>query len=508
MRQGRISAFLLFVVLVLCPVMVLSASSVFDSSLSPSEDDNFFEASARLWIPEESSTINAIVIVLGGTDSDGRSAIEDRGWREFAKKKKLALLGCFFRGDGEPYEDAKGGSGKALVGMINDLAEKSGRFDLRDAPLIFVGHSAGAMFSYNFTCWKPDAVAAFVSIKSGPISTTENAQAFTVPGLFIVGEFDLSGRVQSTASAFLAPAVGKSRWAFALEPQGGHGSSPSIRALVFAYLSDVLSLQETSARAGKFERFGIARCLENPKREIGDPTELGAAWLPGTRSVRVWESFVQPSDLTEFARSGGKDDQSPARVFSPLEFGSIDISRNTDGFQKTFVVTLPPDAEGIFRSKDKRLEVIEPKPNAGRHQTVTLKLVPGGLSPGVFRSSIEFIAQDRETASFPVTARIITDYQAKPSSLYVGVIPRGSLTEMKVLLSSGTDTPLEVSSIRSSHPAFAQVVSGGDGVLLCRFDASKGLGNQSGYFEVMLSGIPKRQLRIPFIAWVSKKTIL
>lgn len=505
--------FLCWIVSLCQAISALAESGFFEVNVPPKETDNFYEARARLWIPNNASKIkiNAVLVLLNGTDSDARSSVSKPEWQALAREHNLALLGCYFRGDGEPYENAAGGSGEALLRMLRIVADESRLPGLSDSPLLIIGHSAGAMFAYNFTCWRPETVLAFVSLKSGPILPAKNLKATGVPGLFIVGESDLVSRVRSTATAYLKTPGEERFWAFALEPQGGHGSSDAIRFLIRTYLEDILSLAKDKFLPGR---------IRNPKsrgvvRQLRDPSQLSKftyssvkeeAWLPGSASDSAWQKFVQAVRITEFAKDGGKEDSRSNVSSLTLKFGKLDLRDQKESFKKSFVLNDPILQGSSFLSRDNRLSVVEVKELGPGKYILTLQILVDQLGPGFFRSSVNAISPSKGNASIPVSGQLVANYSATPSSLYVGVIPRDQVSEMQIALNYDDGKPLEVSSIRSSRPGFASARQIENGKLLCRFDGGQGLGNQSGHFDVTLVGSPKRKLKIVFIAWVSKRT--
>ncbi len=485
-------------------------SDTFDASIAPRNDDNFYEARTRLWIPDQVKKINGILVLLNGTDSDARASVENPDWQEFARKERLALIGCYFRGDGEPYEDAKGGSGDALLEMIRLLAEQSGRGDLRDARLLFVGHSAGAMFSFNFTCWKPKKVLSFVLIKSGPINSTSNGEAAKVTGLFIIGESDLPCRVQSAATAFSdARTQFDARWALAVEPNGGHGSSSTVATLARTYLQDALALLLKEGTST--DQIDLYVSLGKPLDAItsNNPDKSDTAWLPGHTSKMMWSRFVKPISLHEIAANGGIEERK-ALATNPtfLDLGQIDVRERRNDVQKTFLVSIPDIDNGKCRffTDDKRMEVAYEKKSADQF-TVSLRVATEWLKSGFFRSRVGIETDTMGRTFLPVVGKIRTNYRAKPASLYVGVLPRGAVSEMNVTLLSESGEAMKVSGIKSSNPGFAQARVEDSGKISCHFDGKQNLGNQSGYFEVSHPGSGESELRIPFIAWVSKRSM-
>ncbi len=271
----------------------LSKDIILDTFVEPSAEDNFYEARSRIWMPEDASRLSGILVLLQGTDSDARGMVSDPGWQNFAKTEKLALMGCYFRGDGEPYEQASGGSGEALQKMIEQFSRMNGGNGLSKKPLLLAGFSAGAMYSYNFACWKPDRTLGFASIKSGPISPTSSIAALNVPGLIILGINDEPRRLKSVLEAWSESPAANRRWALAIEPESGHEWTRKCTELVQSYFSSILRVKAVQKTA----EAGEVREISNPGKRCEARSE-SAVWLPNARFARAWSDFTLP---TEFA---------------------------------------------------------------------------------------------------------------------------------------------------------------------------------------------------------------
>ena len=77
---------------------------------------------------------------------------------------------------GGGYYEADKGSGAALLESIKAFGVESKHPELEHAPLLLWGHSARGQFNYDFTCWKPDRVIAFVANKGAYyVSISTNA---------------------------------------------------------------------------------------------------------------------------------------------------------------------------------------------------------------------------------------------------------------------------------------------------------------------------------------------
>ena len=96
------------------------APRTFDASVPPG--NNYDKAEFRLWVPEGNGTLRAAVILVPGSNGDGRPQAEDAGWQAFAIKNRLALVGCRFTDQPhdqnfiEEYANVSLGSGQALAG--------------------------------------------------------------------------------------------------------------------------------------------------------------------------------------------------------------------------------------------------------------------------------------------------------------------------------------------------------------------------------------------------------
>ena len=174
----------------------LSTGHTLDQMASPGA--NYEKAEFRLWYPDNAKFLRGALVLVPGSNDDGRSDVGDRFWRTFASRNDFALIGCRFTDKPheeafiENYANAAQGSGQALLDALTAFAERSDHPELANAPLLLWGMSAGGEFNYEFTAWKPERVAAFVVNKGGIyFSALLPAAARRVPGLLFVGKEDL-----------------------------------------------------------------------------------------------------------------------------------------------------------------------------------------------------------------------------------------------------------------------------------------------------------------------------
>jgi dienelactone hydrolase len=190
---------------------------------------NFALAAFRWWHPYEAKVLRGVLVLVPGSNSDGRAFVEDAYWQDFARSHQLALVGSWFKDmphkqmNIEHYARAGNGSGQALLDAVAYLAKKAGHPELATAPLLLWGFSAGGEFNYEFACWKPDRVLAFVVNKGGYYFTHLAPDATReVPGLFFIGGKDDEFRIHSIQGIFAVNRQAGAKWKLIIEPEYGH----------------------------------------------------------------------------------------------------------------------------------------------------------------------------------------------------------------------------------------------------------------------------------------------
>ena len=204
---------------------------------------NFAIAAFRWWHPPETKSLQGVLVLVPGSNSDGRAQVGDPFWQDFARQHDLALVGCWFTDHPhenmniEDYARAPNGSGRALLDAVDRLAKTAAHPEAAAAPLLLWGHSAGGEFNFEFACWEPARVAAFV-VNKGGYYFTHLAPAATraVPGIFFVGGKDEHFRIQSIQGIFAVNHQAGAIWTFTVEPDTGHevGKTRELAAEFFA----------------------------------------------------------------------------------------------------------------------------------------------------------------------------------------------------------------------------------------------------------------------------------
>ena len=264
---------------------------------------NYAKAEFRLWYPDGSGPVRAIVVLVPGSNGDGRPSVDDPAWQAFAARHKLALVGCHFTDKPhdqsfiEEYANVSLGSGQALLDTLVALGRRSQHAELGAAPLLLWGMSAGGQFNYEFVAWKPQRVAAFVVNKGGIYYTALTSRAArSVPGMLFTGEKDLDSRIQAITGLFAVNRRGGALWAIAEEPGAAHIVGRS-RDMALIFFEDILPLRLDEAGGLKplAEASGF---LGDPKSKTiravadGSAPAYPTAWLPTLRVAQAWKALV------------------------------------------------------------------------------------------------------------------------------------------------------------------------------------------------------------------------
>jgi poly(3-hydroxybutyrate) depolymerase len=263
--------------------------------------DNFDHADFRLWYPPSAGTFQNVVVLVPGSNGDGRSMVDNPLWQSFAVRHKAALVACRFTDKPhdqnfiEDYVNVSKGSGQALLDALTAFAAASKHPELANAPMFLWGMSAGGQFNYEFVAWKPERVIAFVVNKGGIYYTALTSRAArSVPGLLFIGGKDLEQRINTITGLFDVNRRGGALWALTEEPGVGHqvARSDTLGAMFF---EDVLplrldgtSLRTLTEKPGFVGDLHAKTFQPMPDRAPANPT----AWLPTERIAKAWQAVV------------------------------------------------------------------------------------------------------------------------------------------------------------------------------------------------------------------------
>lgn len=265
---------------------------------------NFDKAEFRLWYPDGVSELRGIVLLMPGSNGDGRAMAQDTVWQAFATKHKFALVAG--RLTDKPHEQnfiedyirVSDGSGDAVLSAINDLATRSKHPELAAAPMLLWGMSAGGQFNYEFVAWKPERVIAFVVNKGGIYySALLPRAARETPGVLFVGGKDLEFRTNTIVGLFAVNRRAGALWTLSEEPSAGHIVGKS-RDLALLFYEDVMAARMPE-KAGTLKPMPAKPSFLGDFKNktfapLGDGNAPGfpTAWLPTERVAMMWQSIL------------------------------------------------------------------------------------------------------------------------------------------------------------------------------------------------------------------------
>jgi poly(3-hydroxybutyrate) depolymerase len=278
-----------------------AAPTTFDHTIPPGS--NFDKAEFRLWVPPSVPRVRAVLVLVPGSNGDGRPMAEDAFWQAFATKHQLAIVACRFTDKPheqsflEDYVKVSDGSGQALLDAVAALAVASKHPEIAAAPFLMWGMSAGGQVDYEFAAWKPERVLAFVVNKGGVYySALVPRAARAVPALLFVGDKDLAFRVNTINGLFAVNRRAGALWAYVVEPDTAHvvGRSRDLSAMFF---EDILAIRlGDGAMKSVPETTGVIGDLTDaafqPVASMPAPT-VPTSWLPTERMARAWQAVVK-----------------------------------------------------------------------------------------------------------------------------------------------------------------------------------------------------------------------
>jgi poly(3-hydroxybutyrate) depolymerase len=285
------------------------AGVTLEATIAPGS--NYDKAEFKLWYPKNAAVLQAVLVLVPGSNGDGRAQADDPVWQAFAERHKLALVGCRFTDKPhdqsfiEHYVNVSQGSGQALLDAIGGFAASASHPELTTAPFLLWGMSAGGEFNYEFVAWKPERVVAFVVNKGGIYYTALTSQAArNVPGILFIGGKDLEQRIDTITGLFAVNRRGGALWALAEEPGAAHivGRSRDVAMILY---EDALALRlggPGQALTSVAEKSGFIGDLKAKTfQPVGDTAAPNrpTAWLLTARVARAWQAMVSDKPFDE-----------------------------------------------------------------------------------------------------------------------------------------------------------------------------------------------------------------
>ena len=153
---------------------------------------------AFLWIPADCMQIKAIIV--GQHNMSEETLFDNPLFRE--KMQKLGIGFVWITPGIDQQWDVSKGTQQIFEKMMFSLADVSGYSELKNVPIVPIGHSAMATYPWNFAAWNPERTLAIISLHGDAPRTnltgygrenlewgrTRNIDG--IPGLMIEGEYE------------------------------------------------------------------------------------------------------------------------------------------------------------------------------------------------------------------------------------------------------------------------------------------------------------------------------
>jgi hypothetical protein len=276
------------------------------------KSDNFDIAEFALWVPKpgDVSKLKAILVLAHHSNSNALGLAYEKEWQDFARANDVALMAVHLE-NLDPnislddlYSDARNGSGAALIMALEAITARNNISTVATLPFLFRGYSAGGMFSYNFSAFKPDRVIAFANIRGwymNPTTTINNG----IPGLFMIAELDTEKHENIIPAQRMKEIVQAKRkqnavWSYAIEPHVDHFDNlTKSDSLLRLFLASALKMRvqsgsnvllpvtETSGWLGNHDSKAVFPYATYPQ------TKNEAAWLIDEPFANEWIKYQQ-----------------------------------------------------------------------------------------------------------------------------------------------------------------------------------------------------------------------
>ena len=297
----------------------LEAQGIFEAGLKAKAADNFVEMRMAIKLP--GGKVKGILLYTTGVPGrvPGTESYVARGiditdyvatkpvgpWSKFALEQGMAIMGIGINDvgggkKGPPYFEVSKGTGDALLRMIDTVADRAKRPELKTAPFVLYGRGVGgASFVYHLAQWKPERVAAVVAAKGAFYDAEPTEASAKVPILFLEGEYDdewKEFKAGNLAHDIVAKHVAlKPNWTFASERRGPSGDSLEVQTISMGFLKSVVPMRIGEDGLQEIDR-SASWVGNNETKEIsqaGGSTDWTAdkTWLPDAGVGKLWKGY-------------------------------------------------------------------------------------------------------------------------------------------------------------------------------------------------------------------------
>jgi hypothetical protein len=242
-------------------------------------------------------------------------------WTEALRAWRFAELGMMLRD--EKRNNRPTILLKAMLAAFDEFAAKTGRAELRNAPLCFTGLSKGGGWSRDLAMKLPERTIAYANVCGWVADPNAGEAALAVPGLFIMGETDEFKQLPTIESQFEPGRAKGARWTVAVQWATGHDWRDAGKFILPYFDREIhdrlpagkTAVDEPVALRPESEELGWL----GDRATWGDPLPLiapwpryrgdraKAVWLPDAYVARLWRAFMTKDPLLTLAAAPAKD---------------------------------------------------------------------------------------------------------------------------------------------------------------------------------------------------------
>jgi pimeloyl-ACP methyl ester carboxylesterase len=276
------------------------------------------KAEATLFLPHEVRQFRAVIVVINWGIS--RNLYEDPQWRKLSETLACGLLHVRISNIGSSVRTrmtpsgvivpdlppvsrsernaAVPGAADAFLTLLDRLAEESRHQELKSAPMLFWGHSAGGSFGPTFAALHPARTIAFVRYHTHQRGLPLDMKVVTqIPALLFAGGNDETAGVEDIQELWKSGRSMGAPWTFALRSDAPHRSVEALKRandLAIPWITAVFRqrIAPSSARLRSVSDssgwIGDQRSLEIALHGSFSGSKTDASWLPDETSARAW----------------------------------------------------------------------------------------------------------------------------------------------------------------------------------------------------------------------------
>ena len=267
------------------------------------------KAEGTIFVPPKVPRVRAVIVTVGRGPLVDRAAEPFYLWRPLSATSECALLYlrlATIRPEpaGDVFiRDAAAGGAAALVAILERLGDQSAHPELKDAPLLLWGGSAGAGFGTTFAELYPARTVAFIRYHAHLRGWSPNMKVLKdIPGLLIAGSKDETAGTEDAERLWKKGRSAGAPWTFAVEAGATHRDDQTLlssQQLIIPWIAAVLRQRlgpgsmrlrpvvEHNGWLGNNHTTDVSpyAAFPGPKRE--------ASWLPDEVTARGWRTVLR-----------------------------------------------------------------------------------------------------------------------------------------------------------------------------------------------------------------------